>query len=203
MDRINICRRTSSCTQPPKLNARRTLTYGRWRSESVCLQESMSSSPRPLKPIKRESSFSGSSLRRGAHPSKYHWGSLAIFGAAADVILGIVDNETAKYSKAINEGYYQWIAGILMCPFFFTERLRTWSALTKCRFATWLKNIKLYFDNSDWYCSGEMTQNRRLGFHFMSTELFWAWFESVSVASWCWDCPPHISTSGLGVKLLS
>ncbi len=80
-----ICRRTSSCTRPPKLNVRPTSTCGRWRSVSVCLRGNMSSSPRPLKPIRRESSFSGSSLRSRAHLSKDRWGSAAIFGGPADI----------------------------------------------------------------------------------------------------------------------
>ncbi|XP_070843131.1 calpain-3b isoform X5 [Chaetodon trifascialis] len=67
VDRISTCRRTSSCTQPPKLNARPTSTCERSQSDSVCLRESMSSCLRPLNPIKRESSFSGSSLRSGSH----------------------------------------------------------------------------------------------------------------------------------------
>lgn len=72
-NRINICRRTSSCTQPPRLNVRPTQTCGRLRSVSVCLLESTSSSPQFLNPIKKESSSSGSSLRSRAHLSKDHF----------------------------------------------------------------------------------------------------------------------------------
>lgn len=68
--RTNICRRTFSYTRPPKRNARPTSTCEKWRSGFTCHRGSMSSSLRPLNPIKRASLFSGSSRRSKAPPSK-------------------------------------------------------------------------------------------------------------------------------------
>lgn len=114
--RINICRRTSSSIQPPQLNARPTWTCARWRSVSDCLRESMSSSPRLLNPMWRESSFSGFSLRSWTHLSKDPWCSSST-----------VTTEMKKRNK--NEWWW------LMCAFIlFVGKQRAPLKLIKHRF---------------------------------------------------------------------
>ncbi|XP_032479588.1 calpain-3 isoform X3 [Phocoena sinus] len=61
----STCRRTSSCTTPPRPGAKPTSTCGRCLSASACLPASMSLCPPPTSPTRRGNSSSGSSLKRG------------------------------------------------------------------------------------------------------------------------------------------
>lgn len=70
----NICRRTSSCTTPPRPEAKPTSTCGRCPSASACRPASTSSYPPPTSPIRRGNSSSGSSLKRGISLSEYQPG---------------------------------------------------------------------------------------------------------------------------------
>lgn len=67
----NTCRRTSSCTMPPRPGAKPTSTCGRCPSASACRPASMSLSPPLTSPIRRGNSSSGSSLKRGISLSEY------------------------------------------------------------------------------------------------------------------------------------
>ncbi|KAM5240899.1 calpain-3 isoform 5-T5 [Hipposideros larvatus] len=66
----STCRRTSSCTTPPRPGAKPTSTCGRCPSASACLPASTSSCPPPTSPTRRGNSFSGSSLKRGTSLSE-------------------------------------------------------------------------------------------------------------------------------------
>lgn len=61
----NTCRRTSSCTTPPRPEAKPTSTCGRCPSASACHPASMSSYPPPTSPTRRGNSSSESSPKRG------------------------------------------------------------------------------------------------------------------------------------------
>lgn len=134
----------------------------------------MSSSPRPLNPIKRESLFSGSSPRSRARLSKDHSGSPGqIWWCSWCYFRGLATVELQDLAKPLNE-VQQWIAGILKCLFFFTGKRRTQSALTKHRFTAWMKkwwgqNISLILI---YIASGEMTQCRGVGLLLMVWNTF-------------------------------
>lgn len=70
----STCRRTSSCTTPPRPEAKPTSTCGRCPSASACPPASMSSYLPPMSPTRRGNSSSESSLKRGISLSECQLG---------------------------------------------------------------------------------------------------------------------------------
>lgn len=124
----------------------------------------MSSSPRPLNPMKRASLFSGSSRRSKARQSKDHRGSAAKFGDAAAVIFGDFPKQNPKIKSELLP---------TRVFVFLHRRAETEIGSDQTQVHSVTEEVfggvegRICVVDSHSYCSGEIHQSRRHGVLFM------------------------------------
>lgn len=100
MGTSSTCRRTSSCSTPPRLGVNPTSICARWPNVSAWAPENTSSFPPPTSRTRRESSFCESSLKRRTPQSEWV--------GETRVTLGYVELSPPcqTYSMFVSRGFY-------------------------------------------------------------------------------------------------